>query len=237
MRESGTTVVGEVSDATLDQEVGAAGGPVLVEFFAPWCGNCRRFAPTLEKVAAEYAGRVPVLKVNVDENPELVRRYKVSSTPTLVLLDGGNPIGTLVGAQPADAVRDLLAPAVTDRAGSAARSTARVPGTSWVPTDACTLPTAEQPLRVAEFDALFAAALRRLERREPGWLRLVLAPDPHVEASARELIARESSCCSFFDFELTAVHGGLLLDVRVPDTRVEVLDGIARQAQAAGSAP
>ncbi len=115
-----------------------------------------------------------------------------------------------------------------------------VPGPgSWVQIDACTLPTAEQPLRVAEFDALFAGALRKLELREPGWLRLVLAPGAgvqaaDVEASTRELIARESVCCSFFDFHLTpTIDGELVLDVRVPDTRVEVLDGIIRQAQAA----
>jgi hypothetical protein len=104
---------------------------------------------------------------------------------------------------------------------------------AWVPVDACSLPTAEQPLRVAEFDGLFAAALNKIDRREPGRLRLHLTGDPHVEAMARELIARESECCSFFDFRLTPIDGELLLDVRVPDARVDVLDGISRQAQAA----
>lgn len=227
-------VLTEVADATFDRQVRTGAGPVLVEFFATWCGNCRRFAPTLQQVAAEYADRVPVVTVNADENPELVRRYGVSSTPTLVLIEGGEPIGTLVGAQPVQAVRDLLEPVLAQSAGAAAASPA--PSVSWVPADACTLPTAEQPLRVAEFDALFATALRRLERREPGWLRLVLAGDPNVDASARELIARESTCCSFFDFQLTPAGGELQLDVRVPDTRVDVLDGITLQAHAAGPA-
>ncbi|MCU1663085.1 MAG: hypothetical protein JWR58_3150 [Pseudonocardia sp.] len=107
-----------------------------------------------------------------------------------------------------------------------------VPGI-WVPADACTLTTAEQPLRMEEFDALFATALRGLERREPGWLHLRLTADPQVEASARELIERESECCSFFDFRLTHADGDLRLDVRVPEGRVDVVDGIARQAEAA----
>lgn len=110
-----------------------------------------------------------------------------------------------------------------------------VPGT-WVPADACTLTTAEQPLRMEEFEALFATALRGLERREPGWLHLRLTADPQVEASARELIERESECCSFFDFRLTHADGDLRLDVRVPEGRVDVVDGIARQAEAARAA-
>jgi hypothetical protein len=113
----------------------------------------------------------------------------------------------------------------------------RAPET-WVPVDACTLPTAEQPFRLAEFGAVFASALRRIERREPHWLRLHLAADQQVEASVRELIARESACCSFFDFRLTRADGEQRLDVRVPAARIDVLDGIVRQAQAAkGQAP
>jgi hypothetical protein len=102
----------------------------------------------------------------------------------------------------------------------------------WAAVDACTLPTAEQPLRVAEFDALFATALRGMERREPRWLRLDL--DRNAEVQARELVARESSCCSFFDFRFTATGGGLALDVRVPEARIDVLDGIEHRARAAG---
>jgi thioredoxin len=220
------SVLAESSDVRFEQDVLGAGGPVLVEFFATWCGSCRRFAPTLEAVAVEYAGRVPVVTVNADENPESVRRYGVSSTPTLVLFAGGEPVGTLVGAQPADAVRALLDPALepeaTDRAA---------PAPMWAPGDACTLPTAEQPLREAEFDQLFASALRGLQRPDPARLRLYL--DPEAEASARDLVARESSCCSFFDFELGSEEGRLVVDVRVPQDRVPVLDGIARQAESA----
>jgi thioredoxin len=225
--ESAANVLGETNDARFEQEVLSAGGPVLVEFFATWCGSCRRFAPTLEEVAAQYAGWVPVVKVNAEENPELVRRYGVSSTPTLVLFSNGEPAETLVGAQSADTLRELL-----ETVGAERRSPAPAP-VAWVPVDACTLPTAQQPLRVAEFDTLFATALRGIERREPGWLRLHLDRTTEVESSTRELAARESSCCSFFDFQVTATDGGLTLDVRVPEARIEVLDGLARQAEAA----
>jgi hypothetical protein len=98
----------------------------------------------------------------------------------------------------------------------------------WAPVDACTLPTEEQPLREAEFDALFATALRGVERPEPDRLRLTFDGDAEIA----DLIARESSCCSFFDFELTATDEGVVLDVRVPAARVAVLDGIARRAVA-----
>ena len=79
---------------------------------------------------------------------------------------------------------------------------------------------------------LFAIALREVERPEPGWLRLHLDGNTEVESATRELTARESSCCSFFDFQLTTSDNALVLDVRVPDERIEVLDGLARQAEA-----
>jgi hypothetical protein len=104
---------------------------------------------------------------------------------------------------------------------------------TWAPVDGCTLPTAEQPLREAEFDALFATALRSVERPATTWLRLNLDAAAGVATRARDLIARESSCCSFIDFRLTAADGGLTLDVRVPQAHIEVLDGLARRAEAA----
>jgi hypothetical protein len=109
------------------------------------------------------------------------------------------------------------------------RRAAPVP--EWAPVDACALPTAEQPLREAEFVELFRTALRGMQRREPGRLRLFLAAE--AEGSARDLVARESSCCSFFDFRFGGGDGQLVLDVRVPRERVSVLDGLARQAWAA----
>jgi hypothetical protein len=101
----------------------------------------------------------------------------------------------------------------------------------WVP-QACTLPTAEQPLRVAEFDDLFTAGLRGFTRPAP--TRLELRLDAATEATARDLTARETSCCSFFVFEFaSAPDGQLLLDVGVPGAHVEVLDALAVRAAAA----
>ncbi len=102
---------------------------------------------------------------------------------------------------------------------------------SWA-SEACTLPTSEQPLREAEFDELFATAVRGIERRGPGLLRLELDPTEPAAVSSAGLLARETSCCSFFTFTLTASGGRLILEVGVPSGRVEVLDGLAERAAA-----
>jgi len=94
--------------------------------------------------------------------------------------------------------------------------------------DACTLPTAERPLRLAEFEELFATALRGQERLSPTHLRWRI--DPAAESTARDLTARESECCSFFAFTFGADDGGVRLDVEVPDRHVDVLDGLAQMA-------
>ncbi|QIS11212.1 hypothetical protein [Nocardia arthritidis] len=103
---------------------------------------------------------------------------------------------------------------------------------SWVPTDTCTLPTPQQPLRVAEFDALFATALRGMKRVSQTRLRLELAAD--AEPTARELTERESACCSFFTFEFIAKQpDSLLLEIEVPPAHSAVLDGIVTRATSA----
>jgi hypothetical protein len=105
-------------------------------------------------------------------------------------------------------------------------------GGAWVP-DACTLPTAERPLRVAAFDELFAEAVRGVERAGPGQLRLDLRAGPQVAGRAAELAAAETGCCSFFTFTLTVTGGGLVLEVTVPEGRVAVLDALAGRVAAA----
>jgi hypothetical protein len=100
----------------------------------------------------------------------------------------------------------------------------------WVARD-CTLPTAERPLRVAEFDELFARSLRRVERPGPLHLRLTLSPDAGVAAATRDLAARESACCSFFAFDIAEGDGGVTVDVRVPPGRAPVLDALAERAR------
>jgi len=102
----------------------------------------------------------------------------------------------------------------------------------WVP-EACTLPTAEQPLRVAEFDGLFAAALRDMHRIAPTVLRLVF--DASAEETARELAARESECCAVFSFGFQeAGDGTVAMDVAVPTAHLDILDVLAIRAASAG---
>jgi len=98
----------------------------------------------------------------------------------------------------------------------------------------CTLPAAERPGRLAEFDELFAGALRRVERVAPTHLRLRLAGDAGLAADVTDLTERESRCCSFFTFTVTADPGGtaVTLDVEVPDRHTDVLDTLAGRAVA-----
>ncbi|MFE2378531.1 thioredoxin [Streptomyces sp. NPDC059398] len=92
--------VGTVTDADFGTEVLAAGLPVLVEFTADWCGPCRQLAPVLSAVAAEEAGRLKVVQLDVDSNPDVMIRYGVLSMPTLMVFRDGEPVKSMVGARP-----------------------------------------------------------------------------------------------------------------------------------------
>lgn len=103
---------------------------------------------------------------------------------------------------------------------------------SWIPA-ACTLPSPQQPFRLAEFDELFATAVRAAYQLEESRGRLELDPEPALAARAADLAVRETDCCSFFTFTLTAGGGQLLLDVRVPPAHADVLAALVARAAAA----
>ena len=86
-----------VSDTSFTQEVIQSTQPVLVDFWAPWCGPCRMIAPVLDELAVEYKGRVKIVKVNVDENPIIADRYSIRSIPTLLFFKGGQVAEQVVG--------------------------------------------------------------------------------------------------------------------------------------------
>jgi thioredoxin len=89
-----------VTDATFAAEVEQSPLPVLIDLWAPWCGPCRTLAPVIDELAAELAGRVRVVKLNVDENPRTAARFNVRSIPTLLALKAGREIDRIVGVQP-----------------------------------------------------------------------------------------------------------------------------------------
>src|SRR5262245_59260040 len=85
------------TDSNFESDVLKAGTPVLVDFWAEWCGPCKRLAPTIEALATEYAGKLTVGKLNVDENPNVSFKYQIRSIPTLMLFKGGQAVESLVG--------------------------------------------------------------------------------------------------------------------------------------------
>ena len=93
-------MIKHVTDASFATEVLDADGPVLVDFWAEWCGPCRQIAPVLDALASEHAGKMTIAKVNVDENPATPNRYGVRSIPALLLFDRGRLVDQRVGAAP-----------------------------------------------------------------------------------------------------------------------------------------
>ncbi|HEY7197135.1 MAG TPA: thioredoxin [Gaiellaceae bacterium] len=89
----------EVTDATFEQEVLRSDLPVVVDFWAPWCGPCRVVHPILDDMAEQHEGRMKFVKLNVDDNPQVATRYSVLSIPTVILYEGGEPQETVIGAR------------------------------------------------------------------------------------------------------------------------------------------
>jgi thioredoxin 1 len=111
--------VRDVTDATFEREVLQAEGPIVVDFWAPWCGPCHAVTPVLQSLEDEAGERVAFVKLNVDQNPVMASRYEVLSIPTVILFAGGEPKETVIGARSRSqyerALREVLPPAELDR--------------------------------------------------------------------------------------------------------------------------
>ena len=99
-----------LTDATFDENVKGSDVPVLVDFWAEWCGPCKMITPVLEEIAAEQAGKIRIAKLNIDDNLDVTRRFDVMSIPTLILFKDGEPKARLIGAKPKGALLEELSP-------------------------------------------------------------------------------------------------------------------------------
>lgn len=97
-----------INDADFEKEVLSADGPVMVDFWAEWCGPCKALSPIVDEVAGEIGDKVKIVKVNIDQNPEAPTKYGVRSIPTLIVFKGGKPVDTKVGGMSKSQLTDWL---------------------------------------------------------------------------------------------------------------------------------
>jgi thioredoxin 2 len=109
--------IAEADDRTFVETADRASLPVLVDLWAPWCGPCRRISPVLEEVAKELAGRIKLVKVNVDNSPGIAERFTVQAVPTLLILNRGEVVARQAGAAPSDILRDWVEKAIARTTG------------------------------------------------------------------------------------------------------------------------
>ena len=110
----------KVTDQSFDSDVLKAGGPVLVDFWAEWCGPCKAIAPALEDLAKDMTGKLTVAKINIDENPDVPGRYGVRGIPTMLLFKNGEAVAQKVGAAPRSQIQQWLEGQLSSSANSQA---------------------------------------------------------------------------------------------------------------------
>ena len=103
-----SNLVASATDQNFTTEVENSNTPVLIDFWAEWCGPCKALAPTIDELAEEFKGKIKVMKMNVDENPGTPGNFRIRGIPTLILFKNGQPVDQLVGAHPKQSIADML---------------------------------------------------------------------------------------------------------------------------------